>query len=127
MRHIEPGEIEQFERAKLEPLPPHLDVFAQDAVDVGIAGHTFTQRLERLGPEGASGMVDDEARSVLADHRGVARAASQVAQPGQHRRIGARAADHFDDAHQRHRIEEMVAAHPLRMAAGGGNGGDRQR
>jgi hypothetical protein len=41
--------------------------------------------------------------------------------------IAAQAVDHFDDFHQRHGVEEVIADHARRVGAAGGNRRDRQR
>src|SRR3990172_3977040 len=51
----------------------------------------------------------------------------EAAQRGGQRGLGAQAADHLDQPHQRRRIEEMQAGHPFRPRATGGDLGHRQR
>ncbi len=72
-------------------------------------------------------MVDQEARRVLHLHAGVAGGIHQRLELLQDLRRGTRAADDLNDAHQRHRVEEVQPGDPLRMLACGGDGGDRQR
>ena len=80
---------------------------------------------QRLRPVGAAGMIDDEARRVGRHHRMLADAAHEAGQRLDQSGIAAQAADHLDQPHQRRRIEEVQAADARRIAAAGGDLGDR--
>ncbi|KFF32578.1 hypothetical protein G039_0334180 [Pseudomonas aeruginosa VRFPA01] len=119
---VETDQVEQLERPHAEP-----GALAQDFVDRRHGRHVFAEHAQRLGAEGPSGMVDDETGAIAGAHRLVAQGRHQRAQPLGDPGAGGEAVDHLDQAHQRHRVEEMQAGDPSGITAGRGDGGDRQR
>ena len=79
------------------------------------------------GHESASGMVDDEARRVLAAHRRVAEAPGERAERIARPRLGQNAIHHFDHLHHRHRVEEVITGDAAGMLARRRHRGDRER
>ena len=77
--------------------------------------------------KGSAGVVDQEAGGVGCDGREVASLIGQRHQCLDVALIGALAAHHFDDLHQRNGVEEVETGNPLRVLGGAGDAGDRQR
>ena len=122
MRNIERGQVEQLERPE-----PESRLLAHDPVDVGETRDAFARDPQAFGIHPASGVIDDEAGHVLRAHRRVPHAAREVHQRVAGGGVAAQAVDHFDDLHQRHRIEEVKARDAFRTRAARRNRGDRQR
>ena len=120
--HVETDQVHQAEGAEAEAR--RVD---QDAVDGREVRDPFGEHAHRLRRVAAPGVIDDEARRVLAAHRRVAVAprerGERFADPG----FGQRTVDHLDDLHHRHRVEEVVAGDAPRFRAGRGHRGHRQR
>src|SRR5690606_765321 len=119
--YVQAGQVEQLEG-------PHAEAraVAQDAVDLLYRGHAFAEHAQGFGTEGAPGMVDQEAGGVRGDRREVSGLLRQLHQTLDVTLVGTRTADHLDDLHQRHGVEEVETGHPLGAAAAGGDAGYRQ-
>ena len=119
MGYVQPGQIEQLERAHSKPW-----AVTQDAVDLFWRGDTLAENPLRLGAISASGVVDQKTGGVRGDGGKVPRVLGQLHQPLDHRRISPFTANHLDQLHQRHRVEEVVTRHSLGPLAGTGDAGD---
>ena len=120
LAHVEAGELHQLERAHAKAR----DV-AHDAVDVDEARDAFGSDMRRFHAEAAPDLVDDEARRILHPHRLASHAPAYFHQRVAHLGRGAHAVDHFDQLHQRHRVEKMHAGEtlgPLQLCGDGGHG-----
>ncbi len=122
MRHVQPGQVHQLERAHAEA-----GLLAHHRIHVGKGGHAFLHHAQALGVHAAPRVVDDEARSVDAAHGGVAHAPGQGGQGIAGGGGAAQAVDHFDHLHHRHRVEAMEPGHAFGPPACRGNRRDRQR
>ncbi len=119
---VQPDQVEQLERAHAEA-----GALAQDFVDRRHRRHALAEDTQRLGAEGPSGMVDDEAGAVRGTHRLVAEGRHQGAQSLGDAGAGGETLDHLHQTHQRHRIEEVQTGDPAGIATGRGDRGNRQR
>ncbi|MNK96383.1 hypothetical protein D3C87_1166610 [compost metagenome] len=122
MRHVQPGQVHQLERAHAET-----GLLAHDVVDIDELGHAFLGDLQPFDVHATAGVVDDESRHVLAAHRRVTHAARQLHQLVTDGGVARQAVDDLDHLHQRHRVEEVVAHHAARVPGAHGDGRDRQR
>ena len=75
---------------------------------------------ESLGPVGASGVIDNEARRVGGNDRMLVDALHEAGEHFHQRGVAPQAVDHLNKAHQRRRIEKMQSADTLRSFARGG-------
>ncbi len=83
--------------------------------------------MRRFDAEAAPDLVDDEARRILHPHRLAPHAPPYFHQRVAHLGRGAHAVDHFDQLHQRHRVEKMHAGEALRPFEFRRDGGHRER
>jgi hypothetical protein len=112
-------EVEELERAHAEAGGTHRGV---DASHRGPSG----EQADGLQVEGAREAVDDEARSVLRHHRGAAERVRHGHGLLHERRRGVNAGDDLYERHERRGVEEVYADHSLGLAAGGGDGRNRE-
>jgi hypothetical protein len=122
VRHIKRGQVHELKRAEAKP---HL--ILEDAVGGGEIGHPFAHQPQSLGAVAPTGVVDDKARRVLGRYRRVTELPGICRELSANLDSGLEARDHLNHAHQRHRVEEVVARELLRSLKRGGDGGDRQR
>ena len=83
----------------------------QDGVNLGKTGDLLAPDFQSFGGVGSSGMVDDEARSVLGHHRGVAHFTCILAKLFDHTRPGVQARYHLNHFHQGYGVEEVKPHH----------------
>ena len=121
MRNIKRGQVHQFKGAEFET-----DLVFQYAVNGGEISHTFANDSQRLGAVATTGMVDDEARTVIGLHRRVPHLPGISSQVGADAGAGLEAGNDLYHLHQRHRVEEVIAGKLLRSLQLGGNRSDRQ-
>ena len=96
-------------------------------VDIGDASRALTQHEHRLVDHRQQDAVDDEARLVLGLHDLLVQAFGKGAGAGNCVGTGGQARDHLDQAHDRHRIEEMQADEALGIGRTGRHAGNRNR
>ncbi len=89
------------------------------------AGDVLGKQALRLGYEGTADMIDEERRTVRAQHRLARHAAADAHHGVAHPGGGLEAWDDLDQPHQRNRVEEVHAADALWQLAGRRNGRDR--
>ncbi len=100
---------------------------AHAGVDVLGAGQAFLEHQDRLVDHRHQDAVDHKTRAVAGGDRGLAQALGHIHGQGVGRVAGLQPADHLDQAHHRHRVEEVQADEPLGRADAGCQLGDRQR
>ncbi|KAG1242969.1 hypothetical protein G6F65_022715 [Rhizopus arrhizus] len=121
MRHVQRGQIQQFERAHAKAR-----LLAHDGIHLGEGGHGLLRHAQAFGIPAATGVVHDEAGHVLGAHGRVAHAAGKRGQRVAGFRRAAQAVDHFHYLHQRHRVEEVDADQLLGARQTGAQGFKRQ-
>ena len=122
LRDIEPRQLHQLEG----PHAKAADV-AHDAIDVGKARDAFMNEMRCLQREAAAHLVHEKARRIREPHRLARHAPADDHERLGHPVFGQKTVDHFDELHQRHRIEEMKAAEALRCFELGCDSRHRQR
>ncbi|MNZ47224.1 hypothetical protein D3C78_649310 [compost metagenome] len=100
---------------------------AQQGVEGRAVGGAFLQQAQAFGVERPGHAVDDEAGGGFGVHRLFTPGACRGVQPLGQRPWRGQAGDDLDQGHQRRRIEEVHADHPLGVGEAGGQAGDRQR
>ena len=96
-------------------------------VDIGNAGRPLAQHEHRFVDHRQQDAVDDEAGLILGLDDLLVEAFGKGAGAGDGFGAGGKAGDHFDQAHDRHRIEEMQADEALGIGRAGRHPGDRDR
>ena len=122
LRHVETGQLHQFER-------PHAEAahIAHDAVDVDKARDTLVDEMRCFQRKAAADLIDQKTRRVGAAYRLARHAPADRHQGFGHPILGLQPVDHLDQLHQRHRVEEMEAGETLRGLELGGDRRHRQR
>ena len=122
VRHVQGGQVEQFERAEFEA---HL-VF-QYPVDGGEISNAFGRCAQGLCDVTAPRVVDDETGRVFGPHPLVTHGLGQGHEALASGFAGGQTGHNFHHFHQRHRVEKMKAREALRVLHVGGQRRDRQR
>ncbi len=102
MRHIQSGQVHQFEGAELEA-----DLVLEDAIDGCEISDSFTDDAQGLGAISATRMVDDKSGRVLCLYRCVSHQPGVVAQRDTGVRVGFQAGNDFDHFHEWHGVEKV--------------------
>ncbi|MNT09625.1 hypothetical protein D3C72_1444150 [compost metagenome] len=115
-------QVGEFERAHAETAG-----ITQQRIEAGAIGCAFLQQAQAFGVERPRHTVDDEARRGARVHRLLAPGLGGGMNARGNGRGGGQARDHFDQGHQRRRVEEVHANHLVRALQPGGEAGDGQR
>src|SRR5262245_41504428 len=115
-------QIHQLEGAHAE-VPRRL----HDSIDGFYRGIPVAENAQRFIVKWSRDTIDDEAWRVLGARRSLAHGAHQRCSVFNGRRAGAIALNHFDQSHQRRRIEEMQAKNSFLVLRRGADGRNAER
>src|SRR5690606_28819057 len=102
-------------------------LLAHDCIDCRKVGDTLLSGFKALDVHATPAVVHDETRHILGPHGRMAHATRQFHQSVTKTPVASCSVDDLDHLHQGHRVEEVVADHPFRLAATRGYRRDGQR